>query len=160
SIELHGADGRKDILKSGLKLQAGEIIDDSTMNITSLKAFLKTAKAEAKEQGVLYSIHMKSTMMKVSYPIIFGHPLRVFFEPVFTKHQGAFAEIGVDVNNGFGDLLANLDKLSPEQKSIVLADIEACYTDSPDLAMVNSDKGITNLHVPSDVIIDASMPAM
>lgn len=160
SIELQGIDGQKEILKSGLKLQTGEIIDASTLSISALKTFLRKAKEDAKQQGVLFSLHLKATMMKVSDPIIFGHAVKVFFEPVFTKHAGAFTEIGVDVNNGFGDLLANLDKLSPEQKAVVLADIEACYADSPDLAMVNSDKGITNLHVPSDVIIDASMPAM
>ncbi|MEP0710802.1 NADP-dependent isocitrate dehydrogenase [Algoriphagus sp.] len=160
SIELHGDSGKKEILKSGLKLQAGEIIDASTLSIAALKSFLKKAIADAKAQQVLFSLHMKATMMKVSDPIIFGHAVNVFFEPVFTKHAAALAEIGVDVNNGFGDLFANLDKLSPEQKAVILADIEACYADRPDLAMVNSDKGITNLHVPSDVIIDASMPAM
>ncbi|UZD22238.1 NADP-dependent isocitrate dehydrogenase [Algoriphagus halophytocola] len=160
SIELHGADGKKEILKSGLKLQAGEVIDASTMSIAALKAFLRKAKADAKEKGVLFSLHMKATMMKVSDPIIFGHAVKVFFEPVFTKHAATLEAAGVDVNNGFGDLLASLEKLPVAQKTEILADIEACYADSPDLAMVNSDKGITNLHVPSDVIIDASMPAM
>ncbi|WP_338221678.1 NADP-dependent isocitrate dehydrogenase [Algoriphagus sp. oki45] len=160
SIELSGKDGKKEILKSGLKLQAGEVIDAATLSVSQLKTFLKKAKADAKEKGILFSLHMKATMMKVSDPIIFGHAVRVFFEPVFTKHAETLKSIGVDVNNGFGDLLANLDKLSEEKKSKILADIDACYSDSPDLAMVNSDKGITNLHVPSDVIIDASMPAM
>ena len=160
SIELHGADGRKEILKSGLKLQTGEVIDASTMSISALKEFLKKAKADAKEKGVLFSLHMKATMMKVSDPIIFGHAVKVFFEPVFAKHAATLEAAGVDVNNGFGDLLANLEKLPADQKAEILADIDACYADGPDLAMVNSDKGITNLHVPSDVIIDASMPAM
>lgn len=160
SIELVGKDGSKEVLKSGLKLQEGEVIDASSLSIAQLKAFLKKAKADAKEQGVLFSLHMKATMMKVSDPIIFGHAVKVFFEPVFAKHAATFDSIGVDVNNGFGDLLANLEKLPAEQKAEILADIDACYTESPDLAMVNSDKGITNLHVPSDVIIDASMPAM
>ena len=160
SIELSGKDGKKETLKSGLKLQAGEVIDAATLSVSQLKAFLKKAKADAKEKGVLFSLHMKATMMKVSDPIIFGHAVRVFFEPVFTKHAETLKSIGVDVNNGFGDLLANLDKLPADKKSEILADIDACYADSPDLAMVNSDKGITNLHVPSDVIIDASMPAM
>ena len=160
SIELAGKNGQKEILKSGLKLIEGEVIDASSLSVAALKAFLKKAKAEAKAQGVLFSIHLKATMMKVSDPIIFGHAVKVFFEPVFAKHAATFEEIGVDVNNGFADLLACLDKLSPAKKSEILADIEACYADGPDLAMVNSDKGITNLHVPSDVIIDASMPAM
>lgn len=160
SIELVGKDGGKEVLKSGLKLQEGEVIDASTLSISQLKAFLKKAKADAKVQGVLFSLHMKATMMKVSDPIIFGHAVKVFFEPVFAKHAATLESIGVDVNNGFGDLLANLEKLPAEKKAEILADIDACYADSPDLAMVNSDKGITNLHVPSDVIIDASMPAM
>lgn len=160
SIELVGKDGSKEVLKSGLKLQEGEVIDASTLSVAQLKAFLKKAKADAKAQGVLFSLHMKATMMKVSDPIIFGHAVKVFFEPVFAKHAATLESIGVDVNNGFGDLLANLEKLPAEKKAEILADIDACYADSPDLAMVNSDKGITNLHVPSDVIIDASMPAM
>jgi isocitrate dehydrogenase len=160
SIELHGKDGRKEILKSGLKIHAGEVIDASTLSISALTAFLRKAKADAKDQGVLFSIHMKATMMKVSDPIIFGHAVKVFFEPVFAKHSATFNEVGIDVNNGFGDLISNLDKLSIPKRTEVEADIAACLADSPDLAMVNSDKGITNLHVPSDVIIDASMPAM
>lgn len=160
SIELVGKDGKKEILKSGLKLMEGEVIDASTLSISALKAFLKKAKADAKAKGVLFSLHMKATMMKVSDPIIFGHAVKVFFEPVFAKHAATFDSIGVDVNNGFGDLLANLEKLPADKKAEILADIDACYADSPDVAMVNSDKGITNLHVPSDVIIDASMPAM
>ncbi|GMQ29031.1 NADP-dependent isocitrate dehydrogenase [Algoriphagus confluentis] len=160
SIELSCKDGKKEILKSGFKLQEGEVIDAATLSVAQLKVFLAKAKADAKAKGVLFSLHMKATMMKVSDPIIFGHAVRVFFEPVFTKHAETLKSIGVDVNNGFGDLLANLDKLSEEKKSEILADIDACYSDEPDLAMVNSDKGITNLHVPSDVIIDASMPAM
>ncbi|MCE7058111.1 NADP-dependent isocitrate dehydrogenase [Algoriphagus sp. AGSA1] len=160
SIELQGTDGRKEILKSGLKIQAGEVIDASTMSISALTAFLRKAKDDAKRQGVLFSLHMKATMMKVSDPIIFGHAVKVFFEPVFAKHAASFNEVGIDVNNGFGDLVSNLDKLSIPKRTEVEADIAACLADSPDLAMVNSDKGITNLHVPSDVIIDASMPAM
>jgi isocitrate dehydrogenase len=160
SIELAGKNGQKEVLKSGLKLIEGEVIDGSSLSVSALKAFLKKAKADAKAQGVLFSIHLKATMMKVSDPIIFGHAVKVFFEPVFAKHATTFEEIGVDVNNGFADLIACLDKLSPAKKSEILSDIDACYADGPDLAMVNSDKGITNLHVPSDVIIDASMPAM
>lgn len=160
SIVLTGLDGKKEVLKAGLELQAGEVIDAATLSVSQLKAFLKKAKADAKEKGVLFSLHMKATMMKVSDPIIFGHAVRVFFEPVYTQHEETLKSIGVDANNGFGDLLANLDKLPTDKKSEILADIDACFADGPDLAMVNSDKGITNLHVPSDVIIDASMPAM
>ncbi|MBB6324416.1 isocitrate dehydrogenase [Algoriphagus iocasae] len=160
TIQLTKTDGSKEVLKSGLKLQEGEVIDASTLSVSALKAFLKKAKAEAKAQGVLFSIHMKATMMKVSDPIIFGHAVNVFFEPVFAKHAATFEALGVDVRNGFGDLLSNLEKLPADQKAEILADIDTCYADSPDLAMVNSDRGITNLHVPSDVIIDASMPAM
>ncbi len=160
SIELVANDGKKETLKSGLKLSAGEVIDASTLSISALKTFLKKAKADAKAAGVLFSLHMKATMMKVSDPIIFGHAVKVFFEPVFAKHAATFDSLGVDVNNGFGDLLANLEKLPADKKTEILADIDACYADSPEVAMVNSDKGITNLHVPSDVIIDASMPAM
>ena len=160
SIELVGNDGKREILKSDLKLLEGEVIDASTLSISALKAFLERAKADAKAKGVLFSIHMKATMMKVSDPIIFGHAVKVFFAPVFEKHANTLESLGIDVNNGFGDLLANLEKLPADQKTEILADIDACYADSPDVAMVNSDKGITNLHVPSDVIIDASMPAM
>ncbi|MFC3415887.1 NADP-dependent isocitrate dehydrogenase [Algoriphagus hitonicola] len=160
SIELHGINGEKEILKSGLALQKGEIVDASFMSVRKLEEFLKKAKADAKEKGVLFSLHMKATMMKVSDPIIFGHAVKAFFEPVFEKHAAVLEEAGVDVNNGLGDLLASIEKLPEAQKAEILIDLEACYADSPDLAMVNSDKGITNLHVPSDVIIDASMPAM
>jgi len=160
SIELISKDGRRQILKSGLKLLESEIIDASTLSISALRDFLKKAKVEAKAEDVLFSIHLKATMMKVSDPIIFGHAVKVFFEPVFVKHAVILSTLGIDVNNGFGDLLSNIENLPAEKKSEILADIEACYADSPDLAMVNSDRGITNLHVPSDVIIDASMPAM
>jgi isocitrate dehydrogenase len=160
SIELVGTDGKREVLKSGLKLLQGEVIDVSTLSISALNDFLKKAKADAKAKGVLFSLHMKATMMKVSDPIIFGHAVKVFFAPVFEKHATTLDSLGVDVNNGFADLLSNLEKLSPAHKAEILADIEACYAESPEVAMVNSDKGITNLHVPSDVIIDASMPAM
>ncbi|MDO8965364.1 MAG: NADP-dependent isocitrate dehydrogenase [Algoriphagus sp.] len=160
NIELVGEDGKKETLKAGLKLMEGEVVDAATLSVSALKAFFKKAKADAKSKGVLFSLHLKATMMKVSDPIIFGHAVKVFFEPVFEKHGETFDSLGVDVNNGFGDLLANLEKLPAEKKADILADIEACYAESPDVAMVNSDRGITNLHVPSDVIIDASMPAM
>jgi len=159
-IELKTKSGELKSLKSGLKLQEGEIIDAAVMSASALRAFLKAQKEEAKKAGVLFSIHLKATMMKVSDPIIFGHAVKAFFEPVFEKHQATFDELGVDVNNGFGSLLAQINELPESKRKEIEADIEACYTNGPDLAMVNSDKGITNLHVPSDVIIDASMPAM
>jgi isocitrate dehydrogenase len=158
---VHVADnGDKTILKSGIALQVGEIIDASVMNKKALIEFLDAQIADAKEKDVLFSLHMKATMMKVSDPIIFGHAVERFFKPVFDKHGAILDELGVDVSNGFGDLLTKIQDLSAEDKAEILNDIQACYAIRPDLAMVNSDKGITNLHVPSDVIIDASMPAM
>ncbi|MCL4163731.1 UNVERIFIED_CONTAM: hypothetical protein GTU68_055660, partial [Idotea baltica] len=130
------------------------------MSKKALISFLNEQVADAKSKNVLFSLHMKATMMKVSDPIIFGHAVRVFFKPVFDKHAATFEKLGVDVNNGFGDLVNKLDELPANEKAAIEADIAACYENAPDVAMVNSDKGITNLHVPSDVIIDASMPAM
>ncbi len=152
--------GNKKTLKSGLPLQEGEVIDTTFMSKKALIGFLEEQVGNAKEQGVLFSLHMKATMMKVSDPIIFGHAVEVFFRPVFDKYAEELEEIGVDVRNGFGDLYEKLDELPVVKKAAILSDIDACYATRPDLAMVNSDKGITNLHVPSDVIIDASMPAM
>lgn len=152
--------GKKTVLKDNLALLAGEIIDGTFMSKKALLSFLEENIQDAKEKDVLFSLHMKATMMKVSDPIIFGHAVRSFFAPVFTKYADTFEKIGVDVTNGFGDLIAKLDELDAAKKAEILAAINACYADRPDLAMVNSDKGITNLHVPSDVIIDASMPAM
>jgi len=158
---VHIADnGTRTILKEGIKLQAGEIIDASVMNRNALIDFLHEQIEDAKAKDVLFSLHMKATMMKVSDPIIFGHAVEAFFAPVFDKHSDTFEEIGVNVRNGFGNLLANLNEVSAEKRAEIEADIKACYDARPDLAMVDSDKGITNLHVPSDVIIDASMPAM
>jgi isocitrate dehydrogenase len=159
-IEFVGEDGSSKVLKASTPLQAGEIIDSSVMNVTALKSFIAKEIADAKEQGVLFSLHMKATMMKVSDPKIFGAVVEVFYKDVFEKYGETFAELGVDVNNGLGDVYAKIASLPADQKAEIEAAIEAVYTDSPDLAMVNSDKGITNLHVPSDVIIDASMPAM
>src|SRR5690554_5925943 len=159
-IELHGESGAVTVLKDNLKLLEGEIIDAATLSVKALRAFLLEQKEDAKAQGVLFSLHMKATMMKVSDPIIFGHAVKVFFAPVFEKHAALLEELGVDANNGFGELVNVLDKLPEDKRKEIEADIEACYAEGPDLAMVNSDKGITNLHVPSDVIIDASMPAM
>lgn len=160
TIELQSADGSGKVLKEGLKVQAAEVIDAAVLSVSKLNAFLAEQKEDAKRQGVLFSLHMKATMMKVSDPIIFGHAVKVFFAPVFEQFGDTFKKLGVDVNNGFGDLVAKIATLPADERAAVEAAIEACLTDSPDLAMVNSDKGITNLHVPSDVIIDASMPAM
>ncbi|MDY0779810.1 NADP-dependent isocitrate dehydrogenase [Tenacibaculum sp. IB213877] len=154
------ANGNKTVLKEKVSLLADEVIDASVMNKKALLAFLEEQVKDANDKGVLFSLHMKATMMKVSDPIIFGHAVRVFFKDLFEKYADTFKEIGVDVNNGFGNLLSNLEEVSAEKKAEILADIDAIYAKNPDVAMVNSDKGITNLHVPSDVIIDASMPAM
>jgi len=154
------ASGNETILKDNLGLLKGEIIDGTVLSKKALLTFLEAQIKDAKDKGVLFSLHMKATMMKVSDPIIFGHAVRVFFKNVFDKHSATFEKIGVDVNNGFGNLLSNLNELPESERNAILADIDAAYKANPALAMVDSDKGITNLHVPSDVIIDASMPAM
>ncbi|GFD74574.1 isocitrate dehydrogenase [Tenacibaculum sp. KUL113] len=154
------ANGNKTVLKEKVSLLTEEVIDASVMSKKALLTFLEEQVKDANDKGVLFSLHMKATMMKVSDPIIFGHAVRVFFKDLFAKHGDTFKKIGVDVNNGFGNLLSNLEELPADKKAEILADIEAIYASNPDVAMVNSDKGITNLHVPSDVIIDASMPAM
>ena len=153
-------DGSETILKEKVSLLDGEIIDATVMSKKALIAFLEEQVEDAKKSGVLLSLHMKATMMKVSDPIIFGHAVKVFFKELFEKHGDTFAEIGVDANVGFANVLSNLEELSTDKKAEILLDIAEIYKNNPDLAMVNSDKGITNLHVPSDVIIDASMPAM
>lgn len=159
SIELTNADGETTTLKSGLELEAGEVIDSSVMSKNALREFITAAIADAKEQDVLLSLHMKATMMKVSDPKIFGHVVKVYYADVFEKHSAVLDELGVDPNNGIGDLYNKIEELEEAQKAEILADIDAVYEKQPRLAMVNSDKGITNLHVPSDVIIDASVPA-
>ncbi len=159
SIALHHADGVS-VLKESVAVLAGEVVDSSVMNVAKLRSFLAEQVQVAKEQGVLFSLHMKATMMKVSDPIIFGHCVEVFYKDVFTKHAATFADLGVDVKNGLGDVYAKIDALDADKKAEIEADLKAVYSSAPDLAMVDSDKGITNLHVPSDVIIDASMPAM
>ncbi|MEP5362734.1 MAG: NADP-dependent isocitrate dehydrogenase [Reichenbachiella sp.] len=157
-IEFVGADGSTKVLKEKTSLLAGEIIDASVMNMTALKAFIAKEIEDAKANGVLFSLHMKATMMKVSDPIIFGAAVEVFYADVFEKYADLFAELGVTATNGIGDVYAKIAGHAKEAE--VKTAIEAVYKSRPDLAMVNSDKGITNLHVPSDVIIDASMPAM
>jgi isocitrate dehydrogenase len=159
-IEFIGSDGSTQLLKESTPLLAGEIIDASVLSKNALNAFLEEQIADAKANGVLFSVHLKATMMKVSDPIIFGHVVSVFFKDVFDKHAATLDNIGANPNNGFGSVLNSISTLDENKKAEILADIDACYANGPDLAMVNSDKGITNLHVPSDVIIDASMPAM
>ncbi len=159
-IEFVGADGSTRVLKESIPLLAGEIFDATVMRKRALVAFLEEQVAAAKAEGILLSLHLKATMMKVSDPIIFGHAVETYFKPLIEKHRGTLERLGVDFRNGFGDLVAKAEKLSPEEKTALEADIQACYENGPDLAMVNSDLGITNLHVPSDVIVDASMPAM
>lgn len=159
NIVLTQQDGQEVVLKSGLKLLAGEIIDAAVLSKKALVSFYEREIENAKAEDVLLSLHLKATMMKVSDPIMFGHAVKVFFKPVFDKHAALFAELGVDVNNGFGDVYAKIATLAADSRAEVEADIAAVYAARPALAMVDSDKGITNLHVPSDIIIDASMPA-
>lgn len=159
-IILNSNVGSEIVLKESVPVLAGEIIDATVMSKKALLAFLSEQIKDAKDKGVLFSLHLKATMMKVSDPIIFGHAVKVFFSELFEKHADAFKEVGVDVNNGLGDLINKLSELPAEKRTEIMVDIESTLENGPDLAMVNSDKGITNLHVPSDVIIDASMPAM
>jgi len=153
-------DGATKTLKSGIALQAGEVIDASSISMSALKSFLAEQINDAKEQGVLFSLHMKATMMKVSDPILFGAAVEVYFAEVFEKYAETFNDLGVDVRNGLGDVYAKIATLPADQRNEIEAALATAIENGPDLAMVNSDKGITNLHVPSDVIIDASMPAM
>ena len=159
-IELHKNDGSIEILKERIPLLSKEIIDSSVMNKQSLLSFLEREIENAKETGILLSLHMKATMMKVSDPIIFSHVVSVFFKDLIKKHKVVFDELGVDFRNGFGDLVGKIQELQLEKRQEIEDDIELAFANNANLAMVNSDKGITNLHVPSDVIIDASMPAM
>jgi isocitrate dehydrogenase len=159
-IELVETGGKKTILKEKTSVLVDEVIDATVMSKKALVSFLEEQVADAKAKNVLLSLHLKATMMKVSDPIIFGHAVKVFFKDVFTKHNALLEQLGVDVKNGFGDLVSKIATLPQAQRAEVEADINACFTNGPELAMVNSDNGITNLHVPSDIIIDASMPAM
>ncbi len=158
-IELLSDDGQCSVLKEKTPVLAGEIIDASVMSVNALCDFFEAAMIDAKEEGVLLSLHMKATMMKVSDPIIFGHAVNVYYSDVFEKHAKTFDKLGVDTRNGLGDVYTKISELPEAECKEIQADIEAVYKTRPELAMVNSDKGITNLHVPSDVIIDASMPA-
>ena len=159
-IEFTGDDGKTTVLKEKIALQAGEVIDAAVMSRRALRTFYEEQMEDAKKQGVLLSLHLKATMMKISDPIMFGHAVTVYFKDVFEKHATVISELGVNVNNGLGDLYGKIAKLPDSLRAEIEADIKATYATRPELAMVNSDKGITNLHVPSDVIVDASMPAM
>jgi isocitrate dehydrogenase len=159
-IELFAKDGSSTVLKESTKVLAGELIDASVLSKKALRAYIAEQIEDAKAKGVLLSVHLKATMMKVSDPIIFGHFVSVFYAPVLEKRAAVLKEIGVDLNNGIGDLYSKIKSLSADKQAEIEADIAALYAERPALAMVNSDKGITNLHVPSDVIVDASMPAM
>merc|ERR1712142_2028 len=155
-ITLHQADGTTKVLKESLALQAGEVIDATKMDTAALCEFFEKEIADCFDKKLMMSLHMKATMMKVSDPIIFGHCVKVFFKDVFAKHAALFAELGVNANNGLGDVYEKI-KGHPSEAEVV-GDLTATYASRPGLAMVDSDNGITNLHVPSDVIIDASMP--
>ena len=159
-IEHVAPDGTITVLKDGIELQAGEVMDGTFMSTKALVGFLAEQIDDARQRGVLFSLHLKATMMKVSDPIIFGHAVKVFFADVFEKHAATLEKLGVDANNGFGDLVDKIQSLPEAERRAIEADIEATYESRPSIAMVNSDKGITNLHVPSDIIIDASMPPM
>jgi isocitrate dehydrogenase len=159
-IEHLGTDGTVTVLKKSLPLQAGEVLDATFMSKRALMAFLREQIADAAKRGVLFSLHLKATMMKVSDPIIFGHCVRAYFENVFTKHAATLERLGADPNNGVGDVLARIATLPEEERAAIEADVRAAYEHGPAVAMVDSDRGITNLHVPSDVIIDASMPPL
>ena len=160
SIVHTSSNGTKTTLKNSLALLDGEIIDATVMNKKALMTFLDQQITDSKERGVLFSLHMKATMMKVSDPIIFGMAIEVFFKDLIAKHKSTLTELGVDFRNGFGDLIEKMNELSADKKAELEADIKIAFENGPEVAMVNSDLGITNLHVPSDVIIDASMPAM
>ncbi len=159
-IEFVAADGSVKVLLPKLSLKAGEILDATRMSKKALVAFYAQQIAKAKADGVLFSLHLKATMMKVSDPILFGHAVRVFFKDVLSRHASTLASLGVDVNNGLGDLVEKIQTLPADQRTAIDADLKAAFAAGPGIAMVNSDQGITNLHVPSDVIVDASMPAM
>ncbi len=158
-IEFVADNGSVTVVKDKLTLNKGDVLDASKMSCQALRQFFKEQVADAKQKGILWSLHLKATMMKVSDPIMFGHAVKAFFEDVFEKHEKTFAELGANPNNGLGDILAKIKNLPEANKKEIEADIQACLKNGPALAMVDSDKGITNLHVPSDIIIDASMAA-
>jgi isocitrate dehydrogenase len=159
-IEFVAGDGNVTVLKKKLDLQEGEVIDASVMNVRALRKFFAEQIEDAKKSGILLSLHLKATMMKVSDPIMFGHAVSIFYKDVFEKHAAVLEELGVNPNNGLGDLLGKIKKLPEAKRAEIEADVQAVYKNRPALAMVDSDRGITNLHVPSDIIVDASMPVV
>ena len=159
NIEFVAADGTTTTLKQNIAVLAGEVLDSAAMNVNALRAFYERAIGEAKAEDLLLSLHVKATMMKVSDPILFGHAVMVYFRDVFEKYAQTFAELGINPNHGLGELYAKIQTLPEEVKAAIAADLQAASETGPQLAMVNSAKGVTNLHVPSDVIIDASMAA-
>jgi len=152
--------GNTTVLKESTKLLAGEVIDSAFMSASALKSFYENEMQDAKKNDLLLSLHLKATMMKVSDPVMFGHAVTVFFKDAFKKHQATFDKLGVNPNNGLGDVYDKIEKLPVDQRKRIEADLAACYKERPWLAMVDSSRGITNLHVPSDVIVDASMPCV
>ena len=159
-IEWIGDSGEQKTLKESVSVLDGEVVDATVMCVEKLRAFFTEQISDARQQGVLFSLHMKATMMKVSDPIIFGHAVRAYFHDVFAEYVSELDEVGAEPRNGLGNVLSAIEKLPADRRAEIEKDIQTAIQDGPDLAMVNSDKGITNLHVPSDVIIDASMPAM
>ena len=159
SVRLKKSDGKTQVLKKSLSVLKGEIVDAAVMSQKALYKFLKKQIEDAGQKGVLFSIHLKATMMKISDPILFGEALKAYFEPVFVKHESSFDQVGVDPRYGLGDLFEKIKKLPPEVQIEIQKDLESCMTKGPELAMVDSDRAVTNFHVPSDVIIDASMPS-
>ena len=159
-IEHVATDGTTTVLKESLPVLAGEVVDATTMEVGALREFLTAQVARAKHEGVLFSVHLKATMMKVSDPIIFGHAVRAFFPSIFTRYAAELASVGASPNDGLGAVLKAIESLPADKRAEIEAAVKAGFDEGPAIAMVNSDKGITNLHVPSDVIVDASMPAM
>ena len=157
-IEFIGDNGQRTVLKEKIDLKAGDVLDASAMNVRGLRKFFEEQIDEALNDEILLSLHLKATMMKVSDPVMFGHCVAVFYKEVFEKHAALIKELGVNVNNGLDDLYTKLQSLPESQRAEIEADIEAVYQTRPKLAMVDSSKGITNLHVPNNVIVDASMP--
>uniref|UniRef100_A0A7S4GMN2 Isocitrate dehydrogenase (NADP(+)) n=1 Tax=Oxyrrhis marina TaxID=2969 RepID=A0A7S4GMN2_OXYMA len=159
-IEFESCDGNKSVLKKDLKLEAAEVLDGTFMSKKALRAYYEREMEDCKKQGILLSLHLKATMMKISDPIIFGHAVTVFFKDVFEKHAATLKQLGAEPNEGFGAVLKKISTLPESEQQEILADIDAAYAARPKLAMVDSNRGITNLHVPSDIIVDASMPSM
>ncbi|MDP7743892.1 MAG: NADP-dependent isocitrate dehydrogenase, partial [Lentisphaeria bacterium] len=159
-IEYAAEDGSVTILKDKVAITRGEVIDSSVMNVRKLRDFYSTQIEESHKDGMLLSLHLKATMMKVSDPVLFGHAVSIFYSELFEKHRELFEQIGINPNNGLGDVSSKIENLPQDQQNQIKQDIDSIYQKRPELAMVDSDKGITNLHLPNNVIIDASMPVV